>query len=267
MRVAVEGSGPPAIFLHNGGSDHRIWDRQVAHLRDRYTTYAFDMLGFGASDRPDQPYTLEGYYEMLRAFVTERRLVRPLLVGNCIGGSTVLEYGFRHPDEPSAAIVLNVCGGRPMIERTTGHRLKADPWRKNLYFALFWAARARPYHRRFIRNFFGANPGPNDPLYRHLHDLLLHERHSHSRWCLLRGLPSFDKFGQPFERPAKAPPTLLMWGEQNRILDVACGRDLAGWLRPDRFEVIDGTGHMAMHEQADVVNREIDTFLGSHGTP
>ena len=52
------GSGDPMLFLHNGGSGHWVWHYQIQHFANKYRVFAFDMLGCGASDRPNVTYDL-----------------------------------------------------------------------------------------------------------------------------------------------------------------------------------------------------------------
>ena len=114
-RVAYErtGRGPAMIFLHNGGSDHRIWDHQVAHFAATHEVFAVDLLGYGASDRPEIDYTLSLYVEMVEALVAYHRLASPVLVGNCMGSGIALGYATRHPDGVAALALCNV-----LTERT-----------------------------------------------------------------------------------------------------------------------------------------------------
>jgi haloalkane dehalogenase len=42
-----DGSGPPIVFLHGFPLSGHTWDAVVAHLRDRFTCYALDLIGLG----------------------------------------------------------------------------------------------------------------------------------------------------------------------------------------------------------------------------
>ncbi len=77
VAYARAGGGPAMIFLHNGGSDHRIWDRQLERFAGSHQLFAVDLLGYGESDRPEIDYTLELYVAMLEALIDHHRLERP----------------------------------------------------------------------------------------------------------------------------------------------------------------------------------------------
>jgi pimeloyl-ACP methyl ester carboxylesterase len=55
-------------------------------------------------------------------------------------------------------------------------------------------------------------------------------------------------------------PTLVLWGETDRVINVEAGRVHAAALGA-RFEVIPGTGHMLVRENPDEVFPRIDAFL------
>lgn len=78
------GSGEPILFLHNGGSGHWIWHYQIQHFAKKYRVFAFDMLGYGASDRPNVIYDLNFYTQMTDEIIEQLNLQNLILVGNCV---------------------------------------------------------------------------------------------------------------------------------------------------------------------------------------
>ena len=98
------GAGRPVLLLHGGSGSWLHWLTSIPVLAQRYTVWAPDMPGFGESDLPPQPYTLDAY-----AAVVERGLqslvcdaVRLDVVGFSFGGSIAarlarrLEGRFHH---------------------------------------------------------------------------------------------------------------------------------------------------------------------------
>jgi pimeloyl-ACP methyl ester carboxylesterase len=53
----------------------------------------------------------------------------------------------------------------------------------------------------------------------------------------------------------------MFWGSDNKILRIGGGRSIAGRLKPFRFEILAGAGHLVMHESSEEVNRIMDEFL------
>jgi pimeloyl-ACP methyl ester carboxylesterase len=53
----VDGDGPAVVFVHAGVAHLRMWDEQVAALRDAYRVIRYDTRGFGKTRVDDVPYS------------------------------------------------------------------------------------------------------------------------------------------------------------------------------------------------------------------
>lgn len=105
------GSGRPIVFLHGNSSCGEAWYQQAAFFGDRYRVLAYDSVNHGHSsnsprdqDEPDRVDELEGF---LAALGVER----PVLIGNSMGGNTLLRWEMRHPGG-AAALVASSSGIR-----------------------------------------------------------------------------------------------------------------------------------------------------------
>ena len=47
------------MLVHGWKMSHRIWDRTVAALEDRFRVVSFDLRGMGESDKPGSRYDFE----------------------------------------------------------------------------------------------------------------------------------------------------------------------------------------------------------------
>src|SRR6185503_9478471 len=52
IHYEVHGSGPMILLSHGYSSTARMWDGQIAALKDRYQVIVWDMRGHGESDYP-----------------------------------------------------------------------------------------------------------------------------------------------------------------------------------------------------------------------
>src|SRR5579859_8166355 len=55
IHYEVHGQGPAILLSHGYSATCRMWDGQIAALRDRYQVIVWDMRGHGQSDYPDDP--------------------------------------------------------------------------------------------------------------------------------------------------------------------------------------------------------------------
>ena len=56
----ADGDGPPVVFVHAGVAHLRMWDEQVAVLRDAYRVMRYDTRGYGKTRVDDVPYSNSG---------------------------------------------------------------------------------------------------------------------------------------------------------------------------------------------------------------
>ncbi len=89
--------GAPWLTLsHSLACNVRMWDPQIAALKDRYRILAFDTRGHGASAAPKGPYTLEALADDLKGLLDQLGVKRThyagLSMGDMIGQTFALKY-------------------------------------------------------------------------------------------------------------------------------------------------------------------------------
>jgi pimeloyl-ACP methyl ester carboxylesterase len=56
-------------------------------------------------------------------------------------------------------------------------------------------------------------------------------------------------------------PTLVLWGEEDRVFPIAVGEELHQTIKGSRFIRIPNAGHIPQWERPDVVNQELIIFI------
>lgn len=256
----------PLLFLHNGGASHKIWERQVAYFADRYECFSFDLPGYGASADPALRYPLQSYVDFLEAFTSAKKISNLTLIGNCIGSAISLSYAMRNPLSVDRLVLFNLLTNATVRDGELAY--------------IFNATERLPALRPILRSLLGSLPvpaiaakmcammqygdgGDRDPELRsHLISLYHQKGQMKALAEILIDVDSFRKLDE-FAVSPNFPNVLLIWGASNRILRCRGGRELASRLKPQRFEVIAGAGHLPMHESAGEVNHIIDEFLSA----
>lgn len=104
-----------AYWLRNGGDEaivfvHGLGCSKESFLpafedrifSDRYTLLAGDLLGFGASSKPENyPYRIEDQVENLASLINYFSFSRLHLVGHSMGGTIALQLAKQHPETTS----------------------------------------------------------------------------------------------------------------------------------------------------------------------
>jgi pimeloyl-ACP methyl ester carboxylesterase len=261
------GSGDPILFLHNGGNDHRIWDRQVAHFSKTNRVIVVDHIGHGHSDCPSIDYTLPLFTDQVAALVDQLNLAPVTLVGHCIGGAMSLNFGLAHPDKVHALVLFNVategtlCAGplADVYRNFSADRAALDSFVEGIEST----GMTREQTDDSLQRQLGASSVADDPEFAdHIHRLY---NQKGQRATLYNTLAHFETYRglDQVVRPEKFPPVCLFWGEANAILPSVGAAAFRDRLNPDRFHLLSGCGHLGMREKPEEVNRTIAEFLAA----
>jgi pimeloyl-ACP methyl ester carboxylesterase len=102
------GSGePPFLFVHGWACDHTYFAPQVDRFSRDHRTVAVDLRGHGASDKPHQEYTIDGFADDLAWLCEELKLEKPVVIGHSMGGLASLVLAARHPSLPAAIVMAD----------------------------------------------------------------------------------------------------------------------------------------------------------------
>ncbi len=85
------GDGKEIILLHGWGSTKETFDNICEHLKDEFTCYQIDLPGFGES-KIDKPMSLDDYTNLLREFILDNNINKPIILGHSFGGRIAINY-------------------------------------------------------------------------------------------------------------------------------------------------------------------------------
>src|SRR6185312_1513794 len=96
----VAGSGPVVLLSHGYSASTRMWQGQIAPLKDAYTVVTWDMRGHAQSDSPDDPsrYSEEATVDDMAAILAEVGAERAVIGGLSLGGYMSLAFYARRPE-------------------------------------------------------------------------------------------------------------------------------------------------------------------------
>lgn len=250
------GRGPvPLVFLHGFASAHSTWhDLAGMFPADRYTIYLLDLKGFGLSDKPrDGAYSIGDQAEVVIAFIRHLGLDSVILVGHSMGGAAALRVCLRMREETAFTVrkmVLMDCAAYPQRIPRFFRRLRS-PLLGPLFLRLL---PARFLVRGVLEKVF-SDPGAVTP-----------ERYARYRGYLKgSGVPYVLRATVKAIDPAAYTriaesyrtieiPTLIIWGEEDRVIRVKNAHRLHGDLAGSRLKVLKQCGHNPQEE------RPVETF-------
>jgi pimeloyl-ACP methyl ester carboxylesterase len=253
VRTVVAGRGEPTLVLIHGFGDHLMtWRAVLDRLAGRHKVVAFDLPGFGVSEKPAGQYTLDAMTDRVRAFLG--RLQGPLiLVGHSMGGEIALNVALSAPDRIEALVLIAPAGFdvglAGMADSMTARRARL--------IAIWEAARSsilplhdpdwlgEPKSRRDYDPSF-------DPAYRASTSAVLEQ---------------FDFEGVRRRATGYRRPVLLIWGSADPVIPVRVADSVRAALPCTRLEVLDRAFHRPQVERPDTVANLILAFVAAPRCP
>src|SRR5687768_10735314 len=156
--AGVNNPGLPIVFIHgiDAGVSSFMWRKNFDELAQNFRVLAFDLFGFGFSDKPPAaPYSADLYVELISDFIREVAGGRANVVASSLGASYAVRVADEHP-ELIDALILNAPPGNDTINRRPAlpalrfmdccnrrysERRSTTSWRVNEAFAITPAAR------------------------------------------------------------------------------------------------------------------------------
>lgn len=138
--IHIEGDGPHTIVMIHGWPDTwRLWDRQVAALKDRYRCVRFSLPGYEPGS-PVRATSLDDIVALMRAIVEDVNGGQPVILllhdWGCVFG---YQFALRHPQLVSRVIGIDIGdAGSPDHIRELPGRAKLGIAGYQLWLALAW---------------------------------------------------------------------------------------------------------------------------------
>ena len=251
----------PALYVHGLGGSATNWTDLAALLAPWLDGQAIDLAGFGHSGpAPDGDYSLGAHTRSVVSYLRQSDRGPVHLIGNSMGGAIAIFVAARYPE-----LVRTLTLVSPAVPDLRPRRAIRDPLLPLAALpavgpiALRRVERMDPERRaRGVIELCFADPAmvpPNrlaeaveevrrravsgwssDAFVRSLRGLIgsyLH-RGTHNMWAQLRTITA---------------PTLVVWGNRDRLVDVALAPRVASTLPNGRLLVLDHVGHVAQMER------------------
>jgi pimeloyl-ACP methyl ester carboxylesterase len=102
-------AAPPVLLLHGGNQSSHSWDLVSLHLSDRFHVYALDQRGHGDTEwSRELDYSMEAMAADALAFVEDRALGHPIIVGHSMGGRVTLHAALQALEVARALVLVDV---------------------------------------------------------------------------------------------------------------------------------------------------------------
>ena len=237
------------------------WEHQQHALSQHFRTLTLDLPGSGLSDKPDIEYLPDQMLEFCIGFMDALQIPHATLVGNSLGAGLAMGMTLTHPTRVDKLVLI---GGLPSDVMA---KLTSRSFRQAL------ESRAPSWLVSFGNWLFGGLV--TDSVLKeivHDHSLLtpaVIERSNQNRrrpgiikpiMAVRNALPSWETDFAP-RLSGITHPTMIIWGERDRVFPVVVGEELHHRIRGSQFVRIPNAGHMPQWERSELVNRSLIAYI------
>jgi pimeloyl-ACP methyl ester carboxylesterase len=173
-----EGSGDPVLLLHPSPHSWTHFIDCLQPIGEKYRVIAMDMIGYGDSDRPKEPFTEMGQYAKVVAEVIESLgYERASIAGHMTGAQIAAEVAAYHPERVDKLVLSEVFNwegperrafherAHRMHERTIDGKHVREIWER---FYPRYENLGQDWLDRFFYNVYRANLGTQPDTYGHM---------------------------------------------------------------------------------------------------
>jgi pimeloyl-ACP methyl ester carboxylesterase len=258
------GQGAALLLIHGMAGSSATWDAVIPQLAKKYRVIAPDLLGHGESAKPRGDYSLGAFAAWLRDLLNELGVERATVIGQSLGGGIAMQFAYQHRDYCERLVLIGSGGLGPDLSPML--RFLSAPG------AEFVLPVVTPQPVLNLGNKLGSwltSAGIQSPRAGQMWQAYCSLSDAPTRQAFLRTLRSVvDHRGQAVSALNKLHltadlPTLLIWGDHDRIIPVAHAYAAHDALAGSRLEVLEGVGHFPHVEVPTVVTDILEDFIAS----
>lgn len=253
------GSGPTVVLVHGFSANKDTWLAFAAALPPDYHIIAPDLAGHGRSSEDAQnDYNLVRQTEHLHHLLQHLNLSSIHLVGNSMGGAISAFYAAQYPEQLRSVTLMDAAGldgatpseyfealargENPLIATDKDSFMSRWKFVMSKPPMLIW-----PFSSVMVRDAIR-----REPLNRKIFTDMMATREAFSEQQLADAL-----------RAHATMPALIMWGQEDRVLDVSAVAAFQQALPHAHVKIYEGIGHLPMVENAQLSAADLHEFIKS----
>ncbi len=250
-----EGSGIPLLMLHGFAGSHRNFQK-ITDLFDltRYRIIRVDLPGFGLSDFPKGEVDyLAMYRKFMSDFENHLQIKNYYLLGNSMGGGISLMAAHDRPENIKGLILCGSAG----YDMQKARENAASLFRFNFAEKLFAKGVPLWINRNTINRVY-YNPAVVSEDEIKIKNQIWNKE---GNLAAIFRLAQNDKFHDEKMISEVKVPTLVLWGKQDKIIDVKYAAYFDRDIRDCEVVVYDSCGHMPVVEKTERAKQDIERFI------
>jgi pimeloyl-ACP methyl ester carboxylesterase len=247
------GSGPAVVLIHGITSSSKTWRGVIPALAEDHTVIAPDLLGHGRSAKPRGDYSLGAYASGIRDLLVALGVARATVVGHSLGGGVAMQFAYQFPERVERLVLVDSGGlGGEVNLVLRAATLPGAEWVLPLLVSsplrgagatlggvlCRLGVRASADIRGLAEGFESLGDGAARRAFVHTARSVI------------------DPAGQRVDASdrlylAAAIPSLIVWGDRDRMIPVGHGEAAHALMPGSRLEIFPGAGHFPFNDDPD----------------
>ncbi|HWH93978.1 MAG TPA: alpha/beta fold hydrolase [Baekduia sp.] len=259
------GEGPAVLLVHGITSSSRTWRSVMPALAEHYTVIAPDLLGHGHSAKPRGDYSLGAYASGLRDLLVALEIPAATVVGHSLGGGVAMQFAYQFPDRLERLVLVDSGG----LGAEVSLLLRAATLPGAEYVLPLLASSALRGAGAAVGSVLGRVGVRASADVRGMVEGFESLGDGEARRAFVHTARSvIDPAGQRIDATdrlylAEHVPSLIVWGERDRMIPVQHGRDAHAHMPHSRLEVFPGAGHFPFNDDPERFAALLHDFIST----
>ena len=256
VRYAVFGTGSPLVLVHGTPFSSYVWRKVVPALAETNTVYAFDLPGYGSSEkRGGQDVSLAAQGRILSELLDYWGLDKPAVAGHDFGGAIALR--------------THILEGRDFRAIALIDAVALSPWGSPFYrlvqdhvgvFRRIPAYMHEAMVAAYVRD-ATYEPMDDEALKPYVEPWLGAEGQEAFYRQIVQNDARYTDEVQPLY-PRIERPVMIVWGENDRWIPLEKGEQLHDAIPGSQLKTIPRCAHLAQEDAPDAVVGHLTGFFG-----
>jgi pimeloyl-ACP methyl ester carboxylesterase len=259
------GEGPALVLVHGMAGSSATWARVMPDLARNHTVIAPDLLGHGESAKPRGDYSLGAYASGIRDLMVLLGVEKATFVGHSLGGGIAMQLAYMFPDACERLVLVGSGGLGKEVSPLL--RVISAPGSEYV-LPLVLTPRLHGLFEK-VGAFLSRSGLRGDPLLQEIWASYTRLTDARAQRAFVHTIRSvIDVAGQRVSARdrlylAQEVPTLIVWGDRDRVIPVGHAHVAHGLIPGSRLEVVPGAGHFVPLERPDLFVQVLEDFLAT----
>jgi pimeloyl-ACP methyl ester carboxylesterase len=252
----------PLVFVHGLSGSWPNWLEQLPTFAVEHRVIALDLPGFGHSPMPRETISIASYARMLDRLLDQLGVDAAAVVGNSMGGFVGAELAISFPQRVERLVLVSAAGisthaprgsaqAMPVLRRLERVLTASTAWAASISDTTMRRAHLRDAALSVVVRHPSKLPAA----------LAAEQVRGAGKPGFIQGLEAVIDYEIRERLGEIACPTLIVWGERDRLINVRDADLFAELIPNSRKVVFEDTGHVSMLERPEEFNALLEEFL------